>query len=73
MCVCVCVYYMKYIYIIYVYNVYIYIYICVYIGLMSRLFINGPADRGSIPGRPYTKDSKKWYLMPPCLTLSIIM
>ena len=26
------------------------------IGLMSRVFANGPGDRGSIPGRSHTKD-----------------
>ena len=40
-------------------------------GLMSKVFANGPGDRGSIPGRVIPK-TKKWYLMPPCLTLSII-
>ena len=34
---------------------------------MVRVFANGPDDLGSIPGR-----LKKWYLMPPCLTLTII-
>ena len=34
---------------------------------MSRVFANGPGDQGSI------KDSKKWYLMLPCLTLSIML
>ena len=43
----------------------------IYIGLMSRLFTNGPVDRGSIPVRIIPKP-QKWYLMPPCLTLSII-
>ena len=40
---------------------------------MSRVFTNGLVDRGSIPGRviPKTK-KKKWYLISPCLTLSII-
>ena len=32
---------------------------------------SGPVDRGSIPGRVRQK-TKKWYLMSPCLTLSII-
>ena len=27
---------------------------------------------GSIPGRVIPKTFKKWYLIPPCLTLSII-
>ena len=29
------------------------------IGLMSRLFANGPGVQGSIPGRFHTKDSKE--------------
>ena len=37
------------------------------IGLMSRVSANGPGDWGSILGW-----LKKWYLIPPCLTLSII-
>ena len=36
-----------------------------------RVFANGPGDLGSIPGRVIPK-TQKWYLMPPCLTLSII-
>ena len=36
------------------------------IGLMSRVFTNGPGNRGSIPGRVMQK-ILKWYLMPPCL------
>ena len=44
---------------------------------MSRVFANSSRDRGSVPGRiiPKTQKKKKkknWYLMPPCLTLSII-
>ena len=35
------------------------------------VFANGPGDLGSVPGRVIPK-TKKWYLMPPCLTLSII-
>ena len=38
---------------------------------MSRVFANGPSDRGSIPGRVIPKTQKR-YLMPLCLTLSII-
>ena len=38
---------------------------------MSRVYANGPRDRGSIAGRVIPK-TKKWYLMPPCLTLNII-
>ena len=30
----------------------------IYIGLMSRLFTNGPGDRGSIPGRVIPKTQK---------------
>ena len=37
------------------------------IGLLGRVFANGPGDLGSIPGR-----LKKWYLISPCLTLGII-
>ena len=39
--------------------------------LVGRDFANGPGDLGSIPGRVILK-TKKWYLIPPCLTLSII-
>ena len=43
------------------------IYICIPdIGLVVRVFANGPGDLGSIPRL------KKWYLMPPYLALSII-
>ena len=41
------------------------------IGLMSRVFANGPGDRDSIPDRVIPK-TEKWYLIPPCLALSII-
>ena len=41
------------------------------IGLAVRVFANRPGDLGSIPGRVIPK-TQKWYLMPPCLTLSII-
>ena len=36
-------------------------------GQNGRVLANGPRDWGSIPGWV-----KKWYLMPPCLTLRII-
>ena len=40
---------------------------------MSRVFANGLGDWDSIPGRVMPKtQKKKWYLMLPCLTLSII-
>ena len=42
------------------------------IGLMGRVFANGPGDWGSIPDRVIRKTFFKWYLMPPYLTLSII-
>ena len=70
----------KYIYI----YIYIYIYMCIFryiyiyniykpdIGLAVRVFANRPGDLGFNPRSSHTKDSKKWYLMPPCLTLSII-
>ena len=38
---------------------------------MYIVFANGPGDLGSIPG-PVIPKTPKWYLMPPCLTLSII-
>ena len=41
------------------------------IGLLCRVFANGPGDRGSIPDWVIPK-LKKWYLMLPCLTRSII-
>ena len=40
-------------------------------GPAVRVFANGPGDLGSIPGRVIPK-TLKWYLIPPCLTLSII-
>ena len=42
------------------------------IGMMVRVFANSLGDLGSIPGRVMPKTLKIWYLMPPCLTLSII-
>ena len=44
---------------------------CKITGLMSRLFGNGPGDRGSILSRVILK-TQKWYLIPPCLTRSTI-
>ena len=41
-------------------------------GSVGRVFANGPGDQGSIPGQVIPKTFKKWYLIPPCLTLSII-
>ena len=41
------------------------------IGLMSKVFANGPGDRGSITSWVIPKTQKR-YLSPPCLTLSII-
>ena len=41
------------------------------IGLMSRVFTNGPGKRGSIPGRVIPKSQKK-VLDAPCSILSII-
>ena len=38
--------------------------------MMVRVFANGRGDLCSIPGRVIPK-IQKWYLMPPCLTLSI--
>ena len=42
------------------------------IGQMSRVFANGPGDRGVQSQVESYQRLKKWYLMPPCLTLSII-
>ena len=41
-------------------SIYIYIYIYIYrpIGLVGRVFTNGPGDRGSIPGRIIPKNQK---------------
>ena len=39
--------------------------------LGGRVIANGPGDPGSIPGR-VIPNTQKWYLMPLCLTLSII-
>ena len=41
------------------------------IGMMIRVFANNPEDLGSIPSQAIPK-TQKWYLMPLCLTLSII-
>ena len=41
------------------------------IGLVGRVFVNDSGDWGSIPDQAISK-TKKWYLIPPCLTLSII-
>ena len=41
------------------------------IGIMVRVFANGPGDLGSIPGRVIPK-TQKMDLMLSCLTLSII-
>ena len=38
---------------------------------MVRVFTNGREDWNSIPDQVIPK-TQKWYLMPPCLTLSII-
>ena len=47
----------------------IYIYIYWAISLMSRLFANGPGELGSIESH---QRLKKWYLMPPSFSLTII-
>ena len=39
-----------------------------FFGQKSRVFANGPEDRGSIPARVIPMSQK----MPPCLTFSII-
>ena len=54
---------------------YIYIYIYIYISLdplgQGRVFTNGSGDWGSIQGR-FIPKTQTWYLMSPCLILSII-
>ena len=42
------------------------------IGIMVRVFTKGPGGLGFNPNLSHTKDSEKWYLIPPCLTLSLI-
>ena len=39
---------------------------------MGRVFVNGLGDRGSNLGR-IIPNTQKWYLMPSCLTLTIMM
>ena len=41
------------------------------IGLLVRMFPNGPVDQGSIPDRVILK-TQKWHVIHACLTLSII-
>ena len=41
------------------------------IGVVNRVFTNGPGDRGTILGRVIPKTQKR-SLMLPCLTLTII-
>ena len=43
----------------------------IYIDIVGRVFTNDLRDRGSIPGRVKPK-IKKWNLVLPCLTVSII-
>ena len=42
------------------------------VGIMVRVFANGPGNLGSTAGRAIPKTKKKWHLMLACLTLSII-
>ena len=59
-CACVCVHVCVYVYTYihtYVY-IYIYIYIVPDIGLAVRVFVNGPGDLGSVPGRVIPKTQK---------------
>ena len=46
-------------------DIYIYIY-----KERGKMFANGIEDQGSISGRVMPK-TQKWYLLPPCSTLSI--
>ena len=52
-------------------TVYIYIYIYIYSGLEVSVFAKGLGNQGSVLIESYQR-LKKWYLMPLCLTLSII-
>ena len=49
--VCLCVYIYIYIYIYGCINMCVYIYVNRLIGLVGRVFANGPGDLSSIPGR----------------------
>ena len=44
--------------------------VCVYY-LVDKVFASSPGT-GFNPRSSHTKDFKKWYLIPPCLTLSLI-
>ena len=69
-CVCVCVYLYMYIYMYYI-NM-IYRSICIlFIGIMISVR-QWPGIPRFNPRLGHTKDSKKWYLIPLCVTLSII-
>ena len=54
-----------------VFVVVVFVLLIIIIGLMIRVFANGPEDQGSITGRVIPK-TQKLFLMPPFLTLSII-
>ena len=64
-CVCIIIYMCVYIYI------YIYIYIYGLIGLVGRVFANLSGDLVLSQLASYQR-LQKWYLIPPCLTLSNI-
>ena len=49
----------------------LFIFTLLFIGIMVRMFANSLGDWGSIPGW-VTPKTPKWYLMLPCLALSII-
>ena len=51
-------------------HIYIYIYSFTH-GMMVRMFAVSPGDLCSFPSRVIPK-TQKWYVMPPCLTLSNI-
>ena len=53
------------------YFIFAFIFFC--IGLMSRVFANGRETRVQSQVESYQRlKKKKWYLMPPCFTLSTI-
>ena len=42
------------------------------IGLVGRVFVNGPGNLGSTPGQIIPK-TLKWYLIPSCFIIIMIM